>query len=74
MTKAHEQEIQSFDVTCVVGTVELTDGPGMSASAQAMILIAEHDAEGVYEFPIGNGQTQRVIVEREGPARESSVR
>ena len=57
-------EVEGFDVTCVIGHVTLTpDGP-QSATMAAMELIAHHDAEGHFTFPLPDGRTQHVTVER----------
>lgn len=69
MAKPLEQktQVEKFDVTCVVGTVYPTYGAGESPVAAAMLLIAEHDAEGRYSFPLMDGGTQYVVIERVGP-------
>jgi hypothetical protein len=51
-----------FDVTCVIGRVELTE-IGEPAHVVAFRMIAEHDAEGHYSFPRANGGTVNVTVE-----------
>lgn len=55
----------TFDVTCVIGTV-VVDGSmnGERPDIVAMKLIAEHDAEGTYSFPLADGRTQIVTVDR----------
>lgn len=57
-----------FEVTCVVGRVELGPGGTMAPSVAALQLIAEHDSEGVYTFPMEDGRTYRVTVEFTGEA------
>lgn len=52
----------TFDVTCVIGTVEVGIGD-TPPHVVAMQLIAEHDAEGTFTFPLPDGGTQRVTVE-----------
>jgi|KBSSwiStaDraftv2_1062776.scaffolds.fasta_scaffold209524_2 hypothetical protein len=52
----------TFDVTCVIGTVEVGNG-SEAPHVVAMKLIAEHDAEGTFTFPMADGRTQRVTVE-----------
>ena len=54
----------TFDVTCVIGTVEVGHGDE-SPHVVAFKLIAEHDAPGTYTFPSANGGTTRVTVEYE---------
>lgn len=57
----------SFDVTCVIGTVSLTDdGTGDPPGIVAMRMIAEHDAEGTYRFPRADGREQVVTIEYVG--------
>jgi hypothetical protein len=49
-------EMESFDVTCVIGTVHVThDGTDMPPHHAAFLLIAEHNAEGEYVFPYDGG-------------------
>jgi hypothetical protein len=54
--------IPGFDVVCTIGHVEFGDGPHTPTEA-AMLLIAQHDAEGSYSFPHPNGGTYRITVE-----------
>lgn len=61
-----EPEPFTFDVTCVVGTVTVGDGEH-APHVVAMQLIAEHDAEGTYTFPMPDGRVQRVTVEFTNP-------
>jgi len=54
----------TFEVTCVIG--EVTVGPygsDIPPHVAAMDLIARHDAEGIYHFPMADGRTQRVTIE-----------
>jgi hypothetical protein len=52
-----------FDVTCVLGTVwEDMDGQHTPREA-AFNLIATHNADGHYEFPMENGDICHIIVE-----------
>lgn len=57
----------SFDVTCVIGTVNLSDDPaGDPPGIVAMRMIAEHDAPGTYRFPRADGTEQVVTIEYVG--------
>lgn len=56
----------TFDVTCVIGTVEVGEGEE-SPHVVAFKMIAEHDAPGTYTFPHANGGTTRVTVEYDDP-------
>lgn len=59
----------SFDVTCVIGTVEVGEGEHTPGQA-AFLLIAQHDAPGHYSFPGPHeGSVIRVTVEHEGMER-----
>lgn len=53
----------TFDVTCVIGTVEVGATGDHAPHVVAMQLIAEHDAQGTFTFPMPDGRTQRVTVE-----------
>ena len=55
--------IESFDVTCVIGTVRL-GGTGPSPYQAAFALIADNGGEGVFSFPLG-GRIVHVNVESE---------
>ena len=55
----------SFDVTCVIGTVELGQ-KGRPSHVAAFELIAEYDQEGVFTFPRWPDGLCRVTVEHEG--------
>jgi hypothetical protein len=59
----NKQSGNSFDVTCVIGTVVYDDLSSEAANAVAFRLIGEHNAPGTYSFPMANGGTIRVIVE-----------
>lgn len=50
-----------FDVTCVIGRVDY-DGGNMSPVVAAFHLIAEHEAPGLYTFPLRDGGTMSVEV------------
>jgi len=64
--KSRRLHPESFDVTCVVGTVDLTNDPTAEAPhVAAFRLIAEHNAEGVYNFPHEDGGAYRITVEVE---------
>jgi len=55
----------SFDVTCTIGTVYL-DGNGDQTPLQAaMLLIADHGAEGEFRFPREEGGVVVVTVAHE---------
>lgn len=57
----------SFDVTCVIGTVSFSDdGTGDPPGIVAMRMIAEHDAPGTYRFPRADGTEQVVTIEYVG--------
>lgn len=58
-----------FDVTCVIGTVHMGDGRHPTPYHAAMSLIADHDAEGTYRFPLRDGRECAVTVEY-GPQPE----
>lgn len=61
-TYADEPQFDSFDVTCVVGTVML-DGSGEDPPhVAAFKLIALHDTPGEYVFPLAPGGKCRVTV------------
>jgi hypothetical protein len=47
----------------VIGTVDVYDRPGEPPHVTAMRLIAEHDTEGTFTFPMRDGRTCRVSVE-----------
>lgn len=75
MPKDYEQdspaEPAGFDVTCVIGRVEfdaLTEGL-RSPNEAAMALIARHDAEGTYTYPMQDGRSCHVTVEYTGGPR-----
>ena len=54
-----------FDVTCVIGHVSIDPfGDGPSPTMVAMGMIVDHDAEGCFTFPLPNGDTQYVTIER----------
>lgn len=56
-----------FDVTCVIGHVDI-DGDGPHTPGQAaFLLIAERDTPGTYTFPMPNGATCRVSVDHDYP-------
>jgi hypothetical protein len=52
-----------FDVTCVIGRVNLTEDGEHSPHEAAFLLIAAHDAPGTYTFPLRHGGDCRVTVE-----------
>ena len=60
------EEFDGFDVTCIIGRVEPGNGD-LRPHEAAMLLIARHDAEGQYSFPMSLGGTQHVTVEFEAP-------
>jgi len=56
----------TFPVTvrAVIGNVEVGEpGEGVPPHVAAMQLVAEHDTEGEYEFPMRDGRMCRVTVE-----------
>lgn len=48
----------------VIGTVNVEHGRGMSPRAAAWMIICEEDAEGHYSFPLPDGRTEHVTVDR----------
>jgi hypothetical protein len=67
-TKLGEQPT-AIDVTCVIGTVQLTDDESaMTANEAAFAMIARHDRPGTYNFP-GVAGTITVTVEHESAAQ-----
>jgi hypothetical protein len=61
------ERLNSFDVTCVIGTVrtDAANGEYESPHVAAFALIAKHNADGTYTFPHADGGTVRVTVERD---------
>lgn len=57
----------SFDVTCVVGTVNLTDDAVFDPYVAALILIGEHGSLGTFVFPCGAGGEYRVTIDHTEP-------
>lgn len=53
----------SFDVTCVIGTVELNRDSNLTAHEAAFLLIARHDARGEFQFPMYDGRIMSVTVD-----------
>jgi len=66
-TTAEDRKL--FDVTCVVGSVFVSEDGNQSPVAAAFQIIAEHDAPGVFTFPLEGYGTFRVTVEHEREAR-----
>ena len=64
-TRKRPSRSTAFDVTCVIGTVvvDLDATDGERPDIVAMKMIAEHDAQGTFTFPMPDGRTQRVTVE-----------
>lgn len=56
-----------FDVTCVIGRVDLTEKGDVPANVAAFMLIASHDAPGHYSFPMPMGGKVNVAVDYEYP-------
>lgn len=52
-----------FDVTCVLGSVYEDMNSQHTPREAAFNLIAVHNADGVYEFPLENGDILHVVVE-----------
>jgi hypothetical protein len=61
-------EPTSFDVTCVIGSVDITTSGPMTANEAAFGMIARHDRPGTYQFP-GEAGTITVTVEHEQPQK-----
>ena len=57
--------VTGFDVTCVVGRVEFGNGD-VAPHVAAFQIIASHDAEGTYTFPMADGRTCVVSVDFKG--------
>jgi len=58
------EEVTGFDVTCVVGHVDLThEAIGVSPYEAAMRLIAQHGAPGDYSFPLPDGGRAMVSID-----------
>ena len=55
-----------FDITCTIGSV-YQDENGMPARYAAFLLIAEHGADGTYEFPNEDGSINHITVETLSP-------
>ena len=55
----------TFPITCVIGevTVDPLADSGVPAHVAAMDIIARHDTEGRFTFPMKNGDTCSVTVE-----------
>jgi hypothetical protein len=63
-------DVDGFDVVCKVGRVSFNDKTGMPPHVAAFQLIAEHDAPGVYSFPMPDGRTCSVDVAFEDPEQQ----
>jgi hypothetical protein len=61
------QPADTFDVTCVIGKVvigwESSETVITTPYEAAMLLIARHDAPGVYTFPMPSGGVTQITVE-----------
>lgn len=64
-TKPQKYVRNSFDVTCVVGTVKWDDASPETFTEAAFKLIAQHSAQGTFTFPVPGGGSIRVTVEYE---------
>jgi hypothetical protein len=51
-----------FDVTCIIGSVYGSSEGGETPNQAAFRLIADHGAQGDYEFPQEDGTMTRVTV------------
>lgn len=58
-----QDDRNGFDVTCVVGHVNYSQDGIFDPYVAALILLGEHGADGVYQFPAANGGTHTVTVE-----------
>lgn len=56
-----------FDVTCVIGRVDVVPQGDVPAHVAAFELIARHDAQGSFRFPMPDGRTCVVDVFWEDP-------
>ena len=65
-----KRDTSGFDVTCVVGRVEIGETGEHSAYEAAFLLIAKHDAPGTYNFP---GCTLTVEHHKEPPPEPEYV-
>lgn len=52
-----------FDVTCVIGRVELDGNGDFTPHEAAFLMIARHDARGTFNFPMQDGRTMSVTVD-----------
>lgn len=59
---AHSGQPLSFEVTCVLGRVDLVGDGERGAHEAAFALVAQHDTPGDYTFPLGDGRTCRLSV------------
>jgi len=68
-TEAWEDDrFGSFDITCVIGTVEYErNGDGRPAHVAAFEMVAMHDTPGRFSWPMPHGGTCHVTVEHEMP-------
>jgi len=55
----------SFDVTCTIGTVYLDETANHTPMQAAMLLIADHNAEGEFRFPAEQGGITVVTIAHE---------
>lgn len=54
---------ESFDVTCVIGTVDFRETGEFSPHEAAFLLIARHDTRGTFKFPMWDGREMSVTVD-----------
>lgn len=54
-----------FDVTCVIGRIDIVPNGEESPHVAAFKLIAQHDARGHFSFPMADGRTCSVAVDWE---------
>lgn len=62
-THAEPVVTPGFDVTCVIGRVELNRKGQHTPQEAAFLLIAQHDTDGTFTFPSEIGGIVRVTVE-----------
>lgn len=58
-----DEEYPGFDVVCSIGHVSLHPDGELPPHVAAFKLIAEHDARGVFQFPMADGRTCTVSVD-----------
>lgn len=66
------RERPGFDVTATIGRVEFDSLGEYTPNEAAFLLIARHDARGVFSFPMEDGRTMSVTVDY--PDMEDAIR